>query len=79
MNFRMEAAPPVYLALAYLIQQTRSNTDAFFTGLAVYAVYDFTNYATLTNYDLMFGVSDSIWGGVLFTIVRNVALALNIL
>ena len=79
MTLRWEGAPPVYLALAYLLLQARSNTQAFLIGLSTYAVYDFTNYATLRNYDLKFGIADTIWGGVLFTIVRTVGMHLNLL
>ncbi len=39
-------------------------------GAATYAVYDFTNLATLKNYDFSFAVVDTLWGGVLFAIVR---------
>lgn len=79
MVMRWEAAPPVYLALAYLLTQASSTMNAFLIGLSTYAVYDFTNYATLTNYDPRFAIADSLWGGVLFTIVRTVAIKLNIL
>ena len=77
--FRWQGAPVVYIALAYLLLQTHSNLQAFLTGLATYAVYDFTNYATLTNYELKFAIADSVWGGILFTIVRQVAIRLNLL
>lgn len=79
MTLRWQGAPVVYIALAYLLLQTHSNLQAFLTGLATYAVYDFTNYATLTNYDLKFAIADSLWGGVVFTIVRQVAIRLNLL
>jgi uncharacterized membrane protein len=48
-------------------------------GLAVYTVYEFTNYAALTRYELDFAVADSLWGGVLFVLVRSAAVYLNIL
>jgi uncharacterized membrane protein len=79
MVLRWEGAPVVYVALAYLLLQTHSNTQAFLTGLATYAVYDFTNYATLANYEIKFAIADSLWGGVLFSIVRQVAIRLNLL
>lgn len=72
MILRFEGAIPVYLALAFLVQRARSTLEAFLIGLCTYAVYDFTNYSTLTNYDLKFAIADSIWGGVLFSIVRQV-------
>jgi uncharacterized membrane protein len=79
MVVRLQAAPPVYLALAYLVTQASSTMNAFLIGLSTYTVYEFTNYAALTNYDPQFAIADSLWGGVLFTIVRTVAIKLNIL
>ena len=66
---RWQGALPVYLALGYLLLQTTSTPQAFFMGLCTYAVYDFTNYATLRNYSLRFAIMDSLWGGILFLIV----------
>ena len=79
MALRWEGAPPVYLALAFLVLQAQSATQAFLIGLCTYAVYDFTNYSILKDYDLSFAVADSIWGGVLFTLVRQVALKLGLI
>jgi len=79
MRFRWETAPPVYLALAYLLLQTQSTIQTFFVGLATYAVYDFTNLSTLTNYTVEFAIADSLWGGILFSIVRYVAIRLNLM
>lgn len=66
------SAAVVYLALAYLILQLKTPQQAFSIGAATYAVYDFTNLATLKNYDPRFAVADSIWGGILFAIARSV-------
>jgi uncharacterized membrane protein len=79
MTIRWVGAPPVYLALGYLVLKTRGTLDAFLTGLAVYAVYDFTNYSTLAKYELNFAIADSIWGGLLFAIVHGVGRYLNLL
>jgi len=76
---RWEAAPVVYSALAYLLLQARSTAQAFLIGLSTYAVYDFTNLSTLKNYDLKFAIADTVWGGTLFAIVREVAIRLNLL
>uniref|UniRef100_A0A6C0BKV7 DUF2177 family protein n=1 Tax=viral metagenome TaxID=1070528 RepID=A0A6C0BKV7_9ZZZZ len=59
----------VYLVLSYLATIPKSAMDAFLLGLTVYAVYDFTNLATLTHYTTQFAILDSLWGGVLFTLV----------
>jgi uncharacterized membrane protein len=79
MTIRWAGAPPVYLALGYLVLKTRGALDAFMTGLAIYAVYDFTNYSTLAKYELNFAIADSIWGGCLFAIVHELGRYLNLL
>ena len=57
-QMRWTAAPVVYLALGILLQFAHSVKEAVVLGLATYAVYDFTNYATLAKYDLQFGMVD---------------------
>ncbi len=66
------AGAVVYLALAFLLLQMKSPQEAFYVGAATYAVYDFTNLATLKNYDVKFAVADSLWGGILFYIGHTV-------
>jgi uncharacterized membrane protein len=60
----------VYLALAFLVLKTKSLKDAFLTGAAVYAVYDFTMMVVFKDYTLGMAVADTLWGGVLFTVTR---------
>jgi uncharacterized membrane protein len=79
LEMRWGAAIPVYMALAYLVQIARSTPEAGLIGLATYAVYDFTNLATLKNYSLEFAIADTTWGGILFMIVREVGLRLRLL
>lgn len=73
------AAVPVYVALAYLVTHATSREKAFLLGVSVYAVYDFTNLATLAKYDPAFAVADTLWGGILFTIVFELGSRLNLL
>ena len=42
-------------------------------GLAMYGVYDMTNYATLTAYPLAFAISDMLWGTFLCAAVAAAA------
>jgi uncharacterized membrane protein len=70
LKVRYAPALVVYLALAYLVTKTESPMEAFKVGVAVYAVYDFTNYAMFKNYTLSFAIMDSIWGGILMALVR---------
>ena len=62
----------VYLALGYLATIPSSYAEAFGMGFATYAVYDFTNYTTITKYQLPFAVADSLWGGTLAAIAWTV-------
>ena len=75
---RWSAAPIVYLAIAFLVQHTRNRMDAFWTGVAVYGIYEFTNYVAFKNYQLEFAVADTLWGGVLFMALREIGLRLNL-
>ena len=70
-RFRIVGAVVVYLFLAYMLLETTSNKQAFMYGVSIYAVYDFTNYALLEQYDWKFAVADSLWGGVLFVLARH--------
>jgi uncharacterized membrane protein len=65
---RISIAPTivVYIALAYLLIQQTSVYGAFLNGMAVYAVYDFTNLAIFKDYTLKMALMDTAWGGVLF-------------
>lgn len=78
-TIRWEGAPPVYLALAYLITRAGTSIEAFLIGLSTYAVYDWTNYMTFAKYETPFAVADSLWGGVLFVIVREIGMRLGLL
>lgn len=53
----------------FIIYEKRSPTDAFILGFCVYGIFDFTNYALFTNYNLITGLVDTVWGGLLFYIV----------
>jgi uncharacterized membrane protein len=50
----------------FIIRPGRSAQDAFLLGLVVYGVYDFTNLALLSKWQLFTAVTDTLWGGTLF-------------
>ena len=52
----------------FIIGPRRSAQDAFLLGLMVYGVYDFTNLALLSKWQLFTAVTDTLWGGSLFYI-----------
>jgi uncharacterized membrane protein len=68
-RMRPIAGVVVYPAMAFLALRTKSLSDAFLTGLAVYAVYDFTVMAVFKDYPLYMAVADAVWGAFLFTAV----------
>lgn len=74
MNVRLWGAVPVYIALGYLVSEIHSAPRAFLTGMATYAVYDFTQLVTFDKYPLWFALADSMWGGVLMALVWWVGL-----
>lgn len=78
LQFRLWAAIPVYLALGYLLTVAiqipgSSWKQAALIGSATYAVYDFTNLATLTRYPLQFALQDTLWGGILMSVSFKVS------
>jgi uncharacterized membrane protein len=79
LRLNIPAAIPVYFALAYLLLHASSPLSAFGIGFATYAIYDFTNLATLANYDPMFAIADTIWGGILFSVVYYLSTRMKLL
>ena len=44
-------------------------------GAVVYGVYDFTNYATITRWELPYAIADLAWGTFLFAATAAAAVA----
>ena len=62
----------VFLLYYFILSKKRKILDAFLLGLAVYGVYETTNYATLTNWPIYLLIVDTLWGGVLFAITAKI-------
>lgn len=73
-SFRVLPAIIVYIALAYLVIQSENVHHAALVGAATYAVYDFTSLTLLKKYSPTIAVADTLWGGVLFAIVKVIML-----
>lgn len=78
MNVRLWGAIPVYLALGYLVSQIHSAPRAFLAGMCTYAVYDFTQIVTFDKYPVWFAMADSLWGGLLMSLVWWVGVHLGL-
>jgi len=68
-----------YAFVAYLFMYIMASTflpkltvrEAALLGFLTYGIYDFTNLATIKNYDINIAIVDTIWGGVLFGLLRK--------
>lgn len=74
-NFKMLGAVGAYAAIVYqfyyfIYSKDGANiTDAFVLGATSYAIFDFTNYVLFDKYPLDVGLMDTLWGGVLYSLV----------
>ena len=50
----------------FIIREKKTPWEAFLLGATVYAIYDFTNKATIRKWHWSFSVVDTLWGGTLF-------------
>lgn len=69
-EFRYLSAIAVYILLAYMLLETKTYKQAFMYGICIYGVYEFTNLAVFTNYDLKFAIADTLWGGILLMVSK---------
>jgi uncharacterized membrane protein len=71
MKIKLSSALFVYICMTILLLKFKNNNlfDMFLLGLLTYGIYDFTNYAIFTKWDLKASIADMLWGGVLFAIV----------
>ena len=71
-NVRIEGALLCYLALTFLLYFTLSldYLKTFGLGVGIYAVYEGTNYAIFEQWPLQMVVMDTLWGGILFVLVK---------
>jgi len=53
----------------FILKDNKGLLDSFLLGLLVYAVYEFTNKAVIKNWSGLIVLFDTLWGGILFTIV----------
>ena len=47
--------------------------DAFFLGISMYGVYELTSKALLENWNWNIVIIDSLWGGILFSLIYNIS------
>tara|TARA_B100000886_G_C20128906_1_gene369057 strand:- start:167 stop:550 length:384 start_codon:yes stop_codon:yes gene_type:complete len=53
----------------FIIHKRASVSDAFLLGLVIYGIYEFTNKALFSKWTYTTVAIDTIWGGILFSLV----------
>ena len=53
----------------FIIHKRASVSDAFLLGLVIYGIYEFTNKALFSKWTYTTVAIDTIWGGILFSVV----------
>ena len=61
----------------FIVKKNASLKEAFLLGLIIYGVYETTSYALLSKWDPYMVIIDSVWGGLLFTIVYYLIKKIN--
>lgn len=56
----------------FIIKEKKSNIDAFILGISLYGLYEYTTLAMLKNWNIQTTIIDTLWGGILFVIVKNI-------
>lgn len=67
----------VFMTILFMLFSSQSDTRNFLLGALTYGVYDFTNLAIFNKFDKVFALLDTLWGGVLFTLVNRINLELK--
>ena len=50
-----------------LISKNFNYKEMFLVGFFTYGIYDLTNASIFDKWDVLFGLADMTWGGILFT------------
>ena len=56
----------------FIIKPNKPVSDAFLLGIVIYGVYEATNYALLTKWNISTVIIDTLWGGILFAITTYI-------
>jgi len=52
----------------FILRENRPIFDAFCLGIVIYGVYDATTYAVLKQWSPFLAITDTLWGGILFSL-----------
>ena len=60
----------IILMHQFVIDEDFTNQKVFLLGFLTYGIFDFTNMALFSKYDIFIAIQDTIWGGILFMITN---------
>ena len=60
----------IILMHQFVINKNFTNQKVFLLGFLTYGIFDFTNMALFSKYDIFITIQDTIWGGILFMITN---------
>ena len=60
----------IILMHQFVINKNFTNQKVFLLGFLTYGIFDFTNMALFSKYDIFIAIQDTIWGGILFMITN---------
>lgn len=60
----------------FIIQNNESIQKAFLLGFTTYGIYELTNLATITQWNVPIAIMDTIWGGILYALTSYITLLL---
>lgn len=61
----------------FILTGSKSLIDAFILGIIIYGVFETTNLAIFKNWTWESVITDTLWGGILFTITTYILLFTN--
>lgn len=60
----------IILMHQFVINKNFTNQKVFLLGFLTYGIFDFTNMAIFSEYDIFITIQDTIWGGLLFMVTN---------
>jgi uncharacterized membrane protein len=63
----------------FIIKDKKPIYDAFLLGFSIYAVYETTTAAIFKNWNSWLVIMDSLWGGILFSLITVIIYKINLL
>ena len=60
----------IILMHQFVINKNFTNQKVFLLGFLTYGIFDFTNMAIFSEYDIFIAIQDTIWGGLFFMVTN---------